>query len=245
MRFDFVTIFPELITSYFSQGIISQGAKKGLVEIHAHDLRDHGQGNYRQVDDRAFGGGAGMVLMFQPLAAAISAIESDYKQDGISNYAVVATTAKGETYTQEQAKRFAGQTQQGQTGTINIEAMILLCGRYEGFDQRVLDELVDYQLSLGNYVLSGGEIAAIAIADSVARLIPGVLGKEESFETDSFYVDGSTTQHPQYTRPEVINHNGKQLKVPPTLLSGDHAAIADWREQNSNRSTTSENSESL
>lgn len=224
MRIDIVTIFPELIADYFSQGIIAQGVKKGKLAIKTRYLRDYGEGNYKQVDDRVFGGGAGMLLMFEPMAACIADIKKEYAASGISNYKVLATSAKGATYKQSTAK-----------GLAELEGLIILCGRYEGFDQRIIEELVDLEVSIGNYVLSGGELAAMVVADSVARLLPGVLGKSESFEHDSFYADDETIQFPQYTRPEVVEYNKKRLEVPKILLSGNHAEIAKWREQKSRK----------
>ncbi len=219
MRIDVITLFPDLINSYFSQGIIFQGIKKGLLEIHTTYLRDYGRGNYAQVDDRVFGGGAGMALMFEPMAEAVAAKKLEQKNLGIEKTLVIATTASGEIFNQKTAKTLEA----ANTG------LIILCGRYEGFDQRILDELVDMEISLGKFVISGGELAAMVIIEAVARLIPGVLGKQESYEHDSFYEDENLAQFPQYTRPETLIHNGKELRVPKVLLSGNHAEISKWR----------------
>lgn len=219
MRFDVITIFPNLINGYFTEGIIYQGIKKELLEVHTTYLRDFGRGNYQQVDDKVFGGGAGMVFMFEPMAEAIAKIKSEYEKLGIKKYAVIATTAGGEIFKQQHAQNFERE----------YEALIILCGRYEGFDQRILDELVDFEISLGKFVISGGELAAMVIVEAVARLIPGVLGKQESFQHDSFYDEADTVQFPQYTRPEVIDYKGKKLTVPEVLLTGHHADIANWR----------------
>lgn len=223
MRFDIVTLFPAIVEAYFAEGIIAQGMKKGLLEVNVHYLRKWGKGNYQQVDDRVFGGGAGMLLMFEPIRECLEFIESEQKEAGIekTESLVIATSAKGEVLKQSRVKEWQG----------GLKAMTLLCGRYEGFDQRIIDELVDVEVSLGQFVLSGGEIPAMAVVDSVARLVPGVLGKEESFQHDSFFEDDDTVQFPQYTRPEVINYQGKELIVPPVLLSGNHAEIAKWRAQ--------------
>ncbi len=220
LRLDFITLFPEIIEGYFASGILSQGVKKGLIEVHAHYLRNWGEGNYRQVDDRVFGGGAGMLLMFEPMQRAIAHVEDEYNAAGIKreDYKIIATSAGGETYLSSTAKKL-----------VNCKAIMILCGRYEGFDQRILDELVDMEVSIGNYVLSGGELAALVIADSVGRLVPGVLGNAESYQHDSFYEDDNLSQFPQYTRPESLIYRGKELKVPDILLSGHHAEIEKWR----------------
>ncbi len=221
LRLDFITLFPEIIEGYFASGILSQGIKKGLIEVHAHYLRNWGEGNYRQVDDRVFGGGAGMLLMFEPMQRAIAHVESEYEAASIKreDYKIIATSAGGETYLSSTAKRL-----------VDCKAIMILCGRYEGFDQRILDELVDMEISIGNYVLSGGELAGLVIADSVGRLVPGVLGNSESYQHDSFYKDDNLSQFPQYTRPESLNYEGKELKVPDILLSGHHAEIEKWRQ---------------
>ncbi len=240
-RIDIVTLFPEIVENYFSSGIISQGIKKNLVEVHTHYLRDFVSGNYKQVDDRVFGGGAGMLLMFEPIAKAIESIRGEYSKtdgtDGADRSAypkVIATSAQGEIFKQSKANSLAEES-----------GLIILCGRYEGFDQRIIDELVDYEISLGQFVVTGGELPALIIADSVLRLQPGVLGKSESYEHDSFYSSDDKVQHPQYTRPEVIEYLGKELKVPEVLLSGNHAEITKWRENNTRKlngqNETSEN----
>ncbi len=223
-RFDIVTLFPKMVEAYFAEGIIAQGIKKGVLEIKIHYLRNYGKGNYQQVDDRVFGGGAGMVMMFEPIRACLEDIHSSYQAEGWQkeDYLTLATSAKGEVLKQSLSKQFQA----------SYKAITLLCGRYEGFDQRIIEKLVDREISLGKFVLSGGELPAMAIVDSVARLIPGVLGKEESFQHDSFYEDDETMQFPQYTRPEVIDYQGEVLKVPPVLLSGNHAEIAKWRREN-------------
>lgn len=222
MRFDVISLFPDIIRGYFREGILAQGIKKGLLEVNVHDLREFGKGNYRQVDERVFGGGAGMVLMFEPMQKAIEAVKAEQREQGITDNPVVAMTAKGDTFKQSLAKELQKKH----------NSMILVAGRYEGFDQRILDHLVDQEISLGNFVLTGGELPALAVIDAVARLVPGVLGKEESFQTDSFYEDDGIKQGPQYTRPEVIEYDGKKLKVPPILLSGHHENIEKWRTQN-------------
>lgn len=221
MRFDIITIFPDIIDSYFSVGIISQAKKNGSLEIHTHDLRDWGKGNYKQVDERVFGGGAGMLLMFEPVAKAIEHVKSEYLQIGIDKFKVLAMSAKGEKFAQSQAKTLHSENQ----------ALIILCGRYEGFDQRILEVLVDQVISIGEFVISGGELAAMAVVDSVARMVPGVLGKEESYKHDSHFNSDSEIQYPQYTRPEIVEYQSQKLTVPEVLLSGNHAEIDKWRQQ--------------
>jgi tRNA (guanine37-N1)-methyltransferase len=226
MRFDIITLFPQIIDTYQEFGMVRKGIQEGLLELHAHDLRQFGLGNYKQVDDRTFGGGSGMLLMFEPMLAALNSVKAEYEKLGITKFKVLATSAKGEKYVQSIANKFAQDFQ-----SKNLEALVILCGRYEGFDQRIIDELIDHEISMGNFVLTGGELPALTIVDSISRLLPGVLGKEESFAHDSFYEDDETIQYPQYTRPEVIEHQGKQLRVPEILLSGDHGKIQKWREE--------------
>ncbi|MFW5703115.1 MAG: tRNA (guanosine(37)-N1)-methyltransferase TrmD [Candidatus Dojkabacteria bacterium] len=230
MRFDIVTLFPEIVASYAGNGMVGQAQKKGLLQISAVDLRQFGHGKHKQVDDRPFGGGAGMVLMFEPIKAALDSIHQKLEREGIerSQTRVIATTAGGKTWKQSIAKEFAAEISQKKT----IKSVIILAGRYEGFDQRILDELVDEQYSLGNFVLTGGELPALAMVDSISRLLPGVLGKEESYQHDSFYRDDKTTQYPRYTRPETIEYDDKTLSVPEILLSGNHAKIREWEQKN-------------
>jgi len=218
MRIDIVTLFPEFINSYCSKGVLGRGIKENLLTVVAHDLRPYGIGRHNQVDDRPFGGGAGMLLKFEPIAKVITEIYQDYSELGITNYQTIALSAGGETYKQSVAKKLN-----------QFQALILLCGRYEGFDQRIIEAFVDQELSIGNYVLSGGELASLVVLDSIARLIPGVLGKEESFQHDSFYEDDISAQYEQYTRPETIDYEGQKLSVPEILLSGNHQEVAKWR----------------
>lgn len=224
MRFDIITLFPGIITSYTQEGMVGKAVGKGVVEVFTHDLRAFGEGNYRQVDDRPFGGGAGMVLMFEPMQRCLEAIKKDYQKLGIKRFEIAATTAGGQLFKQSVAKSYASRFQAKE-----LEAMVIICGRYEGFDQRILEKLVDSEISIGNFVLTGGELVALAVVDAVTRLMPGVLNKEESFTHDSFYEDDTTVQFPQYTRPEIINYDGEELPVPPVLLSGNHADIEKWR----------------
>jgi len=208
MKFDIITIFPEIIEEYINKGIVSIAREKGLVEINVHNLRDWTTDNHKTVDDTPCGGGAGMILKIEPIYNAIQ----DLKQE---NTIVAITTPKGEKLVQSKLKDFS---------TNPDLHMIILCGRYEGFDQRIHDNLVDYEFSIGDYVLSGGELASLVLVDGITRLLPGVLGNEESLAEESFN-DGETLDYPQYTRP--VEFNG--WKVPDVLLSGNHEKIRKWR----------------
>lgn len=215
MKIDIITIHPKMFSGPFSESIIKRAQDNDLVKINVHDLRSWASGKHKKVDDTPFGGGGGMVLMIEPIHKAIEELRT-------KDTKVLAMTAKGETFTQSKAKLLATSYQ-----------LLVLCGHYEGFDQRILDNLVDEQISIGNYVLTGGEIPAMVVVDSVTRLLPGVLGNEESPKSDSFYEDDQTKQYPVYTKPAEYDLNGKVLKVPDILQSGDHEKIRQWRESNS------------
>ncbi len=206
MRFDVITIFPNVIEPMVNESILKRAQDKKLVKIQAHDLRDYTEDKHRKVDDRPFGGGPGMVMCCQPIFDAVKKIRGRRKAH------VVMTCPRGKTLTQKRAKRL--------TKHKNI---IIICGHYEGIDERIYDELVDESVSIGDYVLTGGEIPALVIMDAVTRLIPGVLGKEESLDSESF--DQNRLDFPQYTRP--ADFRGK--KVPDVLLSGHHKEVEQWR----------------
>ena len=208
MHIAVVSIFPELVGQVAEYGVVGRAKEQGLLALHCENPRDHADDVHRTVDDRPYGGGPGMVLKFEPTAKAIRAA----KQQLPAGSPVVCLTPQGEVFDQSAATRLAG-----------LQGMVLLAGRYEGIDERVLESEVDEELSLGDFVLSGGEIAAMAVIDAVARLLPGVLGDEESAAQDSFMQ--GLLDHPHYTRPEMV---GGQ-RVPAVLLSGDHARIARWR----------------
>lgn len=222
MRFDVVTLFPELFAPFWQSGVTrrafeadAQGHK--LIDVRLHNPRDFADGNYRRVDDRPFGGGPGMVMMAEPLARCVQAIQLQ-RQDTAS---VVLFSPIGEKINHAVVANWAAPEQNAPNGAI------LLCGRYEGVDQRFIDAFVTQQLSLGDFVLSGGEIAAIALLDAVARLQPGVLGDAQSHAQDSFNPAlGGLLDCPHYTRPEVW----QSTEVPPVLLSGNHAEIERWRQ---------------
>jgi tRNA (guanine37-N1)-methyltransferase len=210
MQVQVVTIFPEMVLTIAEYGVVGRAAERGLISLECQNPRDYTDDAHRTVDDRPYGGGPGMVMKYEPGAAAITAAKE--KLPGGSP--VVCLSPQGALFDQAAAQRFAG-----------LPGIVLLAGRYEGIDERLIESHVDEELSLGDFVLSGGEIAAMAVIDAVARLLPGVLGDETSASQDSF-MEG-LLDHPHYTRPEEIDGR----RVPEVLLSGDHARIARWRYQ--------------
>jgi len=209
MRIDIITVLPELLKSPFEASILKRAIDKGLVEIHLHNLRDYVTDNYKQVDDYQYGGGAGMVMMIEPIDKCISKLKSERNYDEI-----IYMTPDGETLKQRMANHLS----------IN-ENMIILCGHYKGVDQRVRDHFITKEVSIGDYVLSGGELGAAILCDTIIRLIPGVLGDEASALTDSFQDD--LLAPPIYTRPAEY----KGWKVPEILLSGNTPKIEAWRDE--------------
>lgn len=213
MRFDILTIFPNIFDSYLSESIIKRALENKLIEIHVHDIRKYSKDKHKKVDDIPYGGGAGMVMTPQPLFDAITAIKK------LNKGPVIYLTPQGKTLTQSKSEKIAKKS----------KGLILLCGRYEGIDERIRETLIDEELSIGNYVLTGGELPAMVLMDSVSRLIPGVLGKEESHLEDSFSKSlDRKKEYPHYTRPQIF----EGLKVPDVLTSGDHKKIAAWRRKN-------------
>lgn len=210
MQVDILTIFPRLFDSMFRYGIINQARKKDLLQIEIIDLRSYTTDPHRTVDDRPYGGGAGMVLKPEPIFAALKECRAD---SGAEPY-VILMTPKGPVFDQAKAKELSLKPR-----------LTVLCGRYEGVDQRVVDHLVDAEISIGDYVLSGGEFPAAVIVDAVARLLPGALGEAESALSESF-MEG-LLDYPQYTRPEEF----QGWRVPEVLLSGDHREIERWRKE--------------
>ena len=209
MRIDIVTLLPELIRSPFEASILKRAQTKGLVEVHLHDLREFGSGKHKQVDDYAFGGGAGMVIKAEPLFECIEGLLAERDYD-----AVVYTSPDGQTLDQPLANRMS-----------SFKNLLLVCGHYKGIDQRVRDRLITHEISIGDYVLSGGELAAAVIADALIRLIPGVLNDETSALTDSF--QDNLLAPPVYTRPAEF----RGMKVPEVLTSGNFALIEQWRSE--------------
>jgi tRNA (guanine37-N1)-methyltransferase len=209
VRIDIVTLLPELIRSPFEASILKRAQTKGLVEVHLHDLREFGSGKHKQVDDYAFGGGAGMVIKAEPLFECIEGLLAERDYD-----AVVYTSPDGQTLDQPMANRMS-----------SFKNLLLVCGHYKGIDQRVRDRLITHEISIGDYVLSGGELAAAVIADALIRLIPGVLNDETSALTDSF--QDNLLAPPVYTRPAEF----RGMKVPEVLTSGNFALIDQWRSE--------------
>ncbi len=210
MRIDIITLFPGMFTGPFAESIIRRAMEQDLISIHVHDLRDHGLGKHWVVDDRPYGGGSGMVLRPEPLFAAVEAIK------GQDQVATILLSPQGRLFQQEVATELATYTQ-----------LILICGRYEGVDERVREHLVSDELSIGDYVLSGGEVAAMVVVDAVVRLLPGALGSAESPLEDSHAM--GLLEYPHYTRPQVY----RGWPVPEVLLSGNHGQVAAWRREQS------------
>jgi tRNA (guanine37-N1)-methyltransferase len=215
MEFHVITLFPEMFAA-LDAGLIGRAQQQGLIAMQAHNLRDHGLGNYRQVDDAPYGGGSGMVMRPEPIAAAIDAVTAERPQ-----LLKILMTPQGERFDQPLARELASCS----------AGLLFIAGRYEGVDDRIHD-LVDRELSIGDYVLSGGELAAMVVIEAVARLLPGVVGNPESLAEESFG-SGNLLEYPHYTRPEEF----RGMRVPEILLSGDHGKIRAWREAEALRRT--------
>jgi len=213
MKFDIITIFPDMIYHYTNDSILHLGQKKNIIKIQAHDLRDFTVDKFRRVDDRPYGGGAGMILQVEPIYNCLEKMKlvKNGKKINRTKTKVLIMDPAGKIFKQTMAKKYT-----------KLDRLVLICGRYEGFDERVY-KFVDEKISVGEYVLAGGELAALAVVESVARLIPGVLGNNQSIVEETFSKE-KNKEYPQYTRPE----NFKGLKVPKILLSGDHKKITDW-----------------
>ena len=214
MRFDIITIFPEMFAPVLNESIIKRAQQKKRAAIRVHDLRAYTKDKHKKVDDRPFGGGPGMVMTPQPFFDAVKRIKGKRKGR------VILMSPSGKRLTQKLARDLAKQ-----------KNLIVLCGHYEGVDERVREKIADESISIGDYVLTGGEIPAMVLVDCVTRLIPGVLGKEASLENESF--ENNLLEYPQYTRPA----NFRGAKVPDVLLSGNHLAIKKWRQEQSRRVT--------
>lgn len=228
MRFDIITIFPKILDSYFQESLLKKAQQKGLIKIQTHNLRDFTADKHHKVDDTPYGGGPGMVLKIEPIYKAVQSLKSKIKSQR-SKVRVILFSLRGKKFDQKEAHRLAKYNQ-----------LIFICGRYEGVDERVAKYVVDEELSVGDFILSGGELSAAIVIEAVSRLVPGVLGKWESLEEQK----GS---YPVYTKPEVVQllvsakggyaHGGKGqrskvMKVPPVLLSGNHKKIEEWRVKN-------------
>lgn len=208
MRFDIITIFPEMFASFFSAGVLKKALEKDLIKVEVHDLRKFTRDKHKQVDDRPYGGSPGMVIKPEPVFRAVAGVKDEEKAP------VCLLTPQGKCFNADTAKKFASEKQ-----------LILICGRYEGVDERVAEHLVTEEISIGDYVLTGGEPAAMVIIDAVSRFIPGVVGKQESVERDSF--TQGRLDFPQYTRPREY----RGFKVPEVLFSGNHNRINQWRKR--------------
>lgn len=209
IRFDILTLFPQIFSSFVSESLLAKAIEAGLIQIHTHDIRQWTKDKHSKVDDRPFGGGPGMLIQVQPVVDCVEAVQA---MDSVPGE-LIMLTPQGETLKQSTALQLS-----------KSGRLLLLCGRYEGFDQRVIDILRPREISLGDFVLNGGEVAAMAIVEATIRLIPGVLGDEQSSQQDSFS-DELLLEFPQYTRPREFRGH----VVPDVLLSGNHQQIAQWR----------------
>lgn len=219
MRFDVITLFPQLFEPHLSLGVTRRAFEAGgPVQVRLWPLRDYGEGPYRRVDDRPFGGGPGMVMLAEPLLRTLADVRADRAE--VTPSPLVHFTPTGRRLDQALVRRLAGGP-----------GAVLMCGRYEGVDQRFVDAEVDLEVSLGDFVLSGGELPALALLDAVARLQPGVLHDARSHVQDSFDAEGGLLEGPQYTRPEVLHTDRGDRGVPEVLLSGHHARIVRWRRE--------------
>ncbi|MCG2701190.1 tRNA (guanosine(37)-N1)-methyltransferase TrmD [Candidatus Parcubacteria bacterium] len=213
MTFHIITIFPNIFDSYLNESILGRAQKNKLIKIKIHNLRDWTNDKHKTVDDTPCGGGAGMIMKAEPIYKAIKQIKK--KNEKIKT---ILLSAKGKTWNQQTAKKYS-----------KLDEIILICGRYEGIDERV-KKFIDEEISIGDYVLTGGEIPAMAIIDSITRLLPGVLGNKKSADIESHSIPG-VLEYPQYTKPETIIINNKKCNVPKVLLSGNHKLIKEWREK--------------
>ena len=216
MRIDVMTVFPEFVDCVLSESIIGRARKSGALDVRTHNIRDYSEDKNRRVDDTPYGGGKGMLMAAPPIYNCYSAIVEDPESLPREMIRTVYMTPRGKLLRQEDAKRLSGYGQ-----------IIILCGHYEGIDQRIIDEIIDEEISIGDYVLTGGEIPACILTDAVGRLCPGVLSDPECFEAESL-TDG-LLEYPQYTRPPVFHG----MEVPEVLLSGHHKNIDDWRHEKS------------
>lgn len=212
MKVDILTLFPEMFKGPFSESIIKRAQEKSLVEINIHNLRDWAKDKHKMVDDKPYGGGTGMVLRVDVVDNAVTNLKS---QTPKIKQKIILLSPQGKKFNQQKAKDLS-----------SLDHIIMIAGHYEGFDERIREHLIDEEISIGNYVLTGGEIPAMAVVDAVVRLLPGVLGKKESLKNETHSKPG-VKKHPVYTRPE----NFKSWSVPEVLLSGNHAEIEKWRRE--------------
>ena len=212
MRFDVLSLFPDLFQGYFTQSLLNLAIERGLVEIHLWNLRDWAKGKHKSVDDRPFGGGPGMVILPEPVFDCVEGVQAKAEPGQL-----ILLTPGGERLTQDVVRQLA-----------THKRLLLLCGRYEGFDERIRLGLKPREISIGDFICNGGEVPAMVVIDTVIRYVPGVLGDEESV-TDESHSQPGRLEYPQYTRPRVF----RDMEVPEILLSGNHAAIAQWRQEQS------------
>lgn len=216
MRIDVATLFPEMCQRVLDESILGRAARKGLIETHCHQIRDYTLNRQRQVDDYPYGGGCGMVMYAQPIYDCCVDVLRQAQEQGRPRPRIIFLTAAGKPYTEQEAKRLAG-----------YDGLLLVCGHYEGMDERVIEEIADEEISIGDYVLTGGELAALVVADSVLRLQPGVLAEPQGYQEESHW--NGLLEYPQYTRPE----EWRGRRVPEVLLSGHHGRIDKWRAEQS------------
>lgn len=216
MIFHIITIFPEIFSSYINESIVKRAKESKAIDIKIYNLRDYTENKHKTVDDLPYGGGPGMVLKVEPIFKCVNDIKNKIKSE---KFKIILFSARGEKYQQQKAQEF-----------LKIEHLIMICGRYEGVDERVAQNIADEEISIGNYVLTGGELPALVVLDSISRLLPGVLGNENSLNSESFTFDEKEFDFPVFTRPEEFNG----WKVPDILLSGNHGKIKEWREKNKN-----------
>lgn len=226
MRFDILTLFPEMFSGYTGQSILNKSIERGLVEVHVHNMRDWAKGRHHKIDDTPYGGGPGMILMVEPVVNCVRDVQAMGDQPGT----VIVTTPQGQRLNQPMVEELA----------LN-QRMILLCGRYEGFDQRVIDILQPLEISIGDYILNGGEVASMVLVDSLVRMVPGVLGDERSSWDDSFSRGNRMLEYPQYTRPRDFEGHS----VPEVLLGGNHGEVDRWRTAKSLENTKNKRSDLL
>ncbi len=230
MHFDIISLFPESFTSYFGVSILKRAQEDGLITVSTHNLRDFAHDKHKTVDDTPYGGGAGMLLKVEPLAEAIESVDNRQPTDSEKlKTRIILFSAKGKVFTQSDARRL-----------ISYDRLVLVCGRYEGVDERVTEYFIDEEFSIGEYVLTGGELPAMIVVDAVARLISGVLGNRESTEEESHTEEG-IVEYPQYTKPEDF----RGYRVPEVLLSGHHGNILKWRKEESKKETAKHTRKSL
>ena len=225
MRFQIISIFPNIFDSYINEGILKRAHAKKIINFKIHNLRDWTSDKHKSVDDTPYGGGAGMLMKIEPLYAALRDIKRASTKIPSNQKKIILLSAGGETWTQAKAKKYS-----------KLKEVIFICGRYEGVDARI-SNFIDEEISIGDYVLTGGELPALVMIDSITRLLPGVLGNAESFADESHSQPG-LLEYPQYTKPEVFAVDQKKYPVPDVLLGGHHAKINEWRNKNRRQQKT-------